>query len=79
MRIIDTTSKKITTINIYNEDGVEVSNDFYEAGSMDYNEELEVFYGDVEYMISQLHDLLNHEGDFADFEHDTTCITYTIG
>lgn len=78
MRIVDTTTKKITTINIYDENGVEFSNDFYEAGSMDYNEDLDVFYGDVTYMLEQLHNFINCEGDFDFMESAPSGITYTV-
>ena len=45
------------------------STDFFDAGSLKYNEDLEASeVEDVDYCISQAYDWMNGEGDFADVE-----------
>lgn len=65
--------RTVTEIGLYEQDientfgAIDFSIDFYEVGSLPYNEEIGAYVvDDVEYLIEQANDWLNQRGDFRD-------------
>ena len=64
MKITDGT--KIVEITMYEGNSPEWSNDFFESGSLEYNEESDLYVvDDVDYCIAQANDWKDGVGDFA--------------